>query len=187
MFLQLLGRGFADIPRLTPTSVITLPPGQATPIIVLTSNNMRSGVSGPLRSRCLFTYVHPPGPAEEVTILKTQVPQVTDALLAQVVKILAYIRRMPNIAHGNKPGLRESIALLRALTRSGVEVLDELTIKHFLTYLGKQESDRNSLVSAVAALARAAHEPDVVLAQAIRLGLANYQARQKGQAAAKGA
>ena len=177
MLLGLLGRGFAHIPRLQPTSIVGRPVAQPYPIVILTSNNMRSGVSGPLRSRCLFTFIAPPTPAEEVAILKANCPLAPDQLLAQVVKLLSYIRLMPNIAERNKPGLRESIALLGGLHRAAALELKEPVITRFLTYLGKQESDRNSLLAARAALAQTARQPNAKLDEALRHGLAAYTAK----------
>ena len=160
---------------------------QPYPIVNLTSNNMRSGVSGPLRSRCLFTFIAPPTPAEEVAILKANCPLAPDKLLAQVVKLLSYIRLMPNIAERNKPGLRESIALLGGLQRAAVVELNEPVITRFLTYLGKQESDRNSLLAARAALAQTARQPNAKLDAALRHGLSAYTAKLAGAGAGAGA
>ncbi len=182
MFLGLLARGFAHIPRLQPTSVVGRPPAQPPPIVILTSNNMRSGVSGPLRSRCLYTFVNLPTAAEEVAILQAQVPHAAPELLGQVLKVLAYMRLMPNIAERNKPGLRESIAWLRGLQRAGVTDLSATVLTRALAYLAKQETDRNSLRAAIAALHHAAHEKTPGLEAALSAGLALYQAKQRALA-----
>lgn len=173
MFLGLLGRGHAHIPRLQPSSVLGLPPAQEPPIVVLTSNNMRSGVSGPLRSRCLYTVITPPTPGEEVTILKTRVPQVGDELLCQTVKALHFLKKMPNISAANKPGLRESIALLEALARKQVTDLTPEVLQQHICYLAKQENDRNSLGATAAAIVRAAHQTTASDA-ALKAGLTAY-------------
>jgi MoxR-like ATPase len=52
MLLQLLGRGFAHVPRFGEIGAHTC---AQWPIVVLLSNDIRHDLSPPLRSRCLFT------------------------------------------------------------------------------------------------------------------------------------
>src|SRR6185436_13795952 len=83
------------------------------PIVILTSNNQHV-VHPPLRSRCIYTKVRLPTDIEEVRILHSRVPLAPEDLLTQVIKVVRYIRiMMPTVR--DKPGLRESIALLKSL------------------------------------------------------------------------
>src|SRR5215831_16831125 len=63
MLLQLLGRGHAHVPRYGDIGVRNR---EKWPIAILLSNDIRHDLSAPLRSRCLFTWLDPPTPREEV-------------------------------------------------------------------------------------------------------------------------
>src|SRR3989442_11213746 len=121
-FYQLFTDGHASIPRLTENNGhIGVSKSEEKPILILTSNNQHI-VHAPLRSRCVYTKVRLPTDIEEARILHSRVPLAEPALLTQVVKVVRYIRvMMPTVR--DKPGLRESIALLRAVLAEEVEVL----------------------------------------------------------------
>jgi len=112
-FYQLFTDGHASVPRLAENSGhIGVQKDQEKPIIILTSNNQHV-VHPPLRSRCIYTKVRLPTDREEVRILHSRVPHASVSLLIQIVKVMRYIRvMMPTVR--DKPGLRESIALLRS-------------------------------------------------------------------------
>ncbi len=174
--LQLLARGYAHVPRLRPEARVGLTDEKRElPIVILTSNDMRSGVSGPLRSRCLYTYINAPSPEEEVVILKSQVPEASDQLLAELVKATAYIRQMPSISEKNKPGLRETVSLLEALVGKKIETLTAAEIESHACYLAKQGKDRRSLLEAKGALAYAARAPHRLHDENIRCGLEMFR------------
>src|SRR6266478_439441 len=114
-FYQLFTDGHASVPRLDENNgQIGVGKSDEKPIVVLTSNNQHV-VHPPLRSRCVYTKVRLPTDFEEARILHSRVPEAGFELLFQVIKVVRYIRLMlPTVR--DKPGLRESIALLRALT-----------------------------------------------------------------------
>lgn len=141
MFLQLLDEQGTNIPRL---GFLGLPEGAAPPIVILTSNNLRSGVSSPLRSRCLYTYVEPPTLVEEIVILKTQVPDAGDEILSQTVKLIEQIR-LDAAFIKQPPQLRESVRFLKALVRKRVSSLTPAVIQSHLSYLATNKSDRKQL------------------------------------------
>ncbi len=117
--------------------------GCGLPVVFFTSNNMRSGVSSPLRSRCLYSYIEEPSSPEEIRILRSRVPGVGFELLGQVVKLSHFIRGMGSVVE--KPGLRESISLLKALVRKGIVDLDVNIIDRHLGYIAKTEKDEKNL------------------------------------------
>src|SRR5581483_441014 len=109
--LQPLARGWANVPKLR--GIIGVREREHSPIVILTSNNLRS-LSDPLKSRCEVAWVELPTPIEEIFILRSRVPLASPELLASVVNILHLIRwDMPEVR--DKPALRESIDLLEAL------------------------------------------------------------------------
>jgi MoxR-like ATPase len=71
MLLQLLGRGVAHVPRFGNVGVAD---SARRPIVILLSNDIRHDLSAPLRSRCLYTWLDPPTPKEEVRILRARAP-----------------------------------------------------------------------------------------------------------------
>src|SRR3989440_5795370 len=118
-FYQLFTDGHASIPRLTENNGhIGVSKSEEKPIVILTSNNQHT-VHPPLRSRCVYTKVRLPTDLEEARILHSRVQSAGVEILLQVIKVVRYIRlMMPTVR--DKPGLRESIALLRSLETAGI-------------------------------------------------------------------
>lgn len=157
MLLQLFGRGWASVPRLN-CNIGTFDP-ERWPIVILLSNDIRHELSAPLRSRCVYSWLDAPTPLEEIGVLYTRVPEAHPALLAQLVKIINHIRLdMPQVR--DKPGLRESIDLLRQLVRDGVGDLIEDVIGDYLCFLGKKRKELKNLIEGAGRLEHAAHQRD---------------------------
>lgn len=145
MLLQILGRRYAHIPNLYPSSVVGIQdPEQPGPIVLITSNNLRE-LTEPMRSRCLYTYFRNPTAHEEVEIMRAQVPGVSADMLKQSLKVFHYIRSISAIPPERHPGLRESISFIKAVTRKGLEHLTIETLRRHLTYIGKSKDDRETL------------------------------------------
>src|SRR6266496_4821894 len=130
-FYQLFTDGHASIPRLDENNgQVGVGKSDEKPVVVLTSNNQHV-VHPPLRSRCVYTKVRLPTDFEEARILHSRVPEAGFELLCQVIKVVRYIRLMlPTVR--DKPGLRESIALLRALLADNQAVLTADVIDDYL-------------------------------------------------------
>jgi len=95
-------------------------------------------------------------PEEEVRILGARVSNASPYLIAAAVKITQLIKLdMPQVR--DKPGLRESIDLLSALTDDGVTLLTETVIAEYLACLGKEQKELSSLRKALARLEEAAN------------------------------
>lgn len=153
LLLQPLARGWANIPKLA--GIIGVREREHRPIVMLTSNNLKM-LSEPLRSRCFVTWMDLATPEEEVRILRARVPQASAYLIAAAVKITQLIKLdMPQVR--DKPGLRESIDLLTALTEDGVTLLTESVIAEYLACLGKEQKELSSLRKALARLEEAAN------------------------------
>src|SRR5215510_16461081 len=156
MFLQLLGRGWAHVPRYGDVGVRD---PERWPIVFLLSNDIRHDLSAPLRSRCLYTWLDPPTPREEVRILRARAPMASRELLTCIAKLINCIRRdMPAVR--DKPGLRESIDLIEALAKAGVKTLTSDVIDMHLCFLAKRHKELLNLRQGIARLEFAAHMPD---------------------------
>ncbi|MDQ3254152.1 MAG: MoxR family ATPase [Acidobacteriota bacterium] len=157
MLLQLLGRGWASVPRLRCNIGVT-DPGRW-PVVIILSNNIRHELSAPLRSRCIYHWLEPPTPLEEVCILHTRVPEASPSLLRQLAKIINHIRLdMPQVR--DKPGLRESIDLLKILVQDGIEELTAEVIEEYLSFLGKKPKELRNLKEGTGRLEWAARQPE---------------------------
>lgn len=101
------------------------------PYVILTSNGTRE-ISDALRRRCLYQYVDYPSFQRELMIVRTQVPDVPEALARQVVEFVHAVRQM---ALRRKPGLAETLDWAAALLRLGVSALDEDGIERVMDSL----------------------------------------------------
>jgi hypothetical protein len=94
------------------------------------------------------------------------VPDVSPGVLTQVVKVIRYIRiMMPTVK--DKPGLRESIALLRSLTTEDVHEISAEVIDDHLGFIARNADDLANLELGLMRLERAAYTPDAVIDQII--------------------
>lgn len=155
MLLQLFARGIAHVPRYGEIGVKNQ---SRWPVVILLSNDQRHDLSAPLRSRCLYSWLPPPTPREEVRILNARCPHAAPQLLRQIVQLINGIRSLPGIT--DKPGLRESIALLQALTQSDCDDLSETVLEQHLCFLAKRRLDLENLRKAIARLGRLIETPD---------------------------
>src|SRR5438067_11243860 len=166
-FYQLFTDGHASVPRLSENNGhIGVGKTYDKPIVILTSNNQHI-VHPPLRSRCVYTKVRLPTDFEEARILHSRVPQASSELLTQIVKVVRYIRlMMPTVR--DKPGLRESIALLRALITEDIEALSAEVIDDHLGFIARNADDLAKLELGLQRLERAAQTSDSVIEEMIR-------------------
>jgi MoxR-like ATPase len=165
-FYQLFTDGHASIPRLAENNGhVGVRKDDEKPIVILTSNNQHV-VHPPLRSRCVYTKVRLPTDFEEARILHSRVPEAGFELLCQVIKVVRYIRLMlPTVR--DKPGLRESIALLRALTSEEVDVLSGEVIDDHLGFIARNADDLANLELGLLRLEKAAQTDDSVIEEMI--------------------
>ena len=169
MLLQLLGRGCAHVPRFGNVGVSN---HSRWPIVILLSNDIRHDLSSPLRSRCLYTWLDPPTPCEEVRILHARAPMASPNLVGAVTRLINCVRRdMPAVR--DKPGLRESIDLLEALVRDGVWALTADVIDRYLCFLGKRHKELLNLRQGLARLEAAARRSDGEINEWVERAFAN--------------
>jgi MoxR-like ATPase len=165
-FYQLFTDGHASIPRLSENNGhIGVRKTHDKPIVILTSNNQHI-VHPPLRSRCVYTKVRLPTDLEEARILHSRVPLAPATLLTQVVKVVRYIRvMMPTVR--DKPGLRESIALLQALATEHIQCVTADVIDDHLGFIARGADDLTNLELGLPRLEKAAQTADTVIEQMI--------------------
>ncbi|MGH9766530.1 MAG: hypothetical protein ACREAB_03770 [Blastocatellia bacterium] len=169
MLLQLLGRGCAHVPRF---GNIGVSDRSRWPIVILLSNDIRHDLSSPLRSRCIYTWLEPPTPCEEVRILHARAPLASPDLVGGVTRLINCVRRdMPAVR--DKPGLRESIDLLEALARDGVNAFTADVIDQYLCFLGKRHKELLNLRQGLARLETAARRADEEIDEWVEWAFAN--------------
>jgi len=166
-FYQLFTDGHASVPRLSESNGhIGVGKNDEKPIVILTSNNQHV-VHPPLRSRCIYTKVRLPTDLEEARILHSRVPLASPILLTQVVKVVRYIRvMMPTVR--DKPGLRESIALLKAMLTEQIEAITAEVIDDHLGFIARGADDLMNLELGLPRLEKAARTSDTVTEQMIQ-------------------
>ena len=148
----------ATIPNLRPSSLVGIPDGYDNlgPVVVVTANEERE-LSEPMVSRCIYTYFQSPTPAEEVAILKTRVPGVSEQLLSQFVKMIHVIRGLGSITR--KPGIRESLSFLNSLVQKGVDSIDWSVIDAHLGHIAKTRGDVDNIILKQKVLAESVNLP----------------------------
>ena len=113
--LEVLSTWQVSIPELG-TVRATVPP-----LVVLTSNRTRE-VHDALKRRCLYHWLEHPSLERELAIVRSRVPQVPEALAAQVVRAVHAVRDDTELV--KPPGVAETLDWARALHELGVRDLD---------------------------------------------------------------
>ncbi len=107
------------------------------PLVILTSNNARE-MSDALKRRCLHLYIDFPDKEQELRIIKTKIPDVSDKLAEQVVNLIQSLRKLDL---KKTPGISESLDWVKALTLLNVKTLDEALVNETLDTIVKYEGD----------------------------------------------
>ncbi len=107
------------------------------PLVVLTSNNDRE-LSEALKRRCLFLYMDYPDAEREKAIVLERVPQITETLAEQVVRLVRSIRELDL---KKSPSISETLDWARTLLALNVNTLDDDTVRQTLPVLLKFQTD----------------------------------------------
>jgi MoxR-like ATPase len=107
------------------------------PLVFLTSNNTRE-LSEALKRRCLFLHIDYPQMDREKEIVLTRVPDITDHLADQIVRIVRSIRQ---IELKKSPSVSETLDWARTLVLLGVQEIDPAMAKETLHILLKYQTD----------------------------------------------
>jgi MoxR-like ATPase len=117
----------------------------APPIVVLTSNRTRE-LHDALKRRCLYHWIDHPGLEREVAIVRSRLPDVTDALARQVVGVVQRLRAEDLL---KPPGVAETLDWTRALQRLGAAELDLETAARTLGAVIKYREDADRVTHAL--------------------------------------
>jgi MoxR-like ATPase len=107
------------------------------PFVVLTSNNERE-LSEALKRRCLYLYVDYPSVEREKAIVLSRVPEITDTLADQVVRLVRSIRELEL---KKAPSIAETLDWARTLLHLNISELDSDGVETTLPVLLKYQSD----------------------------------------------
>ena len=133
--LEYLGEYQVSIPELGTIKALTKP------VTILTSNRTRD-LNDAVKRRCLCHWMDYPDRERELSILRTQVPQASEALSEQVSRIVNKLRSAPFAdAFSRSPGIAESVEWARALVALNTLVVDPEVLGDTAGILFKQRED----------------------------------------------
>jgi len=137
--LEVLSSWSVSIPELgTVTAAVP-------PTVVLTSNRTRE-LHDALKRRCLYHWIDHPGLAREVAIVRSRLPEVSQALAEQVARAVHVLRDEHLL---KPPGVAETLDWARALHRLGVDRLDLETAARTLGAVVKYREDTDRVKQAL--------------------------------------
>jgi MoxR-like ATPase len=107
------------------------------PIVILTSNRTRE-LHDALKRRCLYNWIGFPAAAQEIEIIKSRVPGVSEQLATKVVGTVNKLREMDL---EKSPGVAESIDWVQSLGAIGASTLTEANAAETLGAVIKGRDD----------------------------------------------
>jgi MoxR-like ATPase len=123
---------------------------KATPITILTSNRTRE-LNDAVKRRCLYHWLDFPERERELAILRSRVPQASEALSAQVSEFVARLRSQPFAsAFQRSPGIAESVEWAKALVALDTLAVDPEVVQDTAGILFKQREDVAALTHEMA-------------------------------------
>jgi MoxR-like ATPase len=131
LLLEVLSDYQVSIPELGTVSANQIP------LVFLTSNNTRE-LSEALKRRCLYLHIDYPHLDREKEIVLTRVPDISEHLADQVVRIVRSIRQLELKKH---PSVSETLDWARTLVLLGIENVDAEQARDTLHILLKYQSD----------------------------------------------
>ena len=131
LLLEILSDYQVSIPELGTVAATQIP------LVFLTSNNTRE-LSEALKRRCLYLHVDYPDLDREKEIVLTRVPDISEHLADQIVRIVRSIRQLELKKH---PSVSETLDWARTLVLLGIKDIDAEQAKDTLHILLKYQSD----------------------------------------------
>ncbi len=107
------------------------------PIVILTSNRTRE-LHDALKRRCLYNWIGFPAQDQEIEIVKSRVPDVSDKLASKVVGTVNKLREMDL---EKSPGVAETIDWVQSLQAIGASALNETNAAETLGAVIKGRDD----------------------------------------------
>jgi MoxR-like ATPase len=131
LLLEILSDYQVSIPEMGTVSATQIP------LVFLTSNNTRE-LSEALKRRCLYLHIDYPDLDREKEIVLTRVPEISEHLADQVVRIVRSIRQLELKKH---PSVSETLDWARTLVLLGIQNIDAEQAQETLHILLKYQSD----------------------------------------------
>ncbi|GAC1538408.1 MAG: hypothetical protein NVS3B12_23510 [Acidimicrobiales bacterium] len=131
LLLEILSDYQVSIPELGTVEATQIP------LVFLTSNNTRE-LSEALKRRCLFLHIDYPTLEREREIVLAKVPEITEHLADEIVRIVRSIR---SLELKKSPSVSETLDWARTLLLLGVQTIDADQAKQTLHILLKYQSD----------------------------------------------
>jgi MoxR-like ATPase len=129
------------------------------PVTILTSNRTRD-LNDAVKRRCLYQWLDYPERERELSIVRAQVPQASEALAQQVASFVERLRSAPFVsAFSRSPGIAESVEWAKALVALNTLTLDPEVLQNTVGILFKQRED----IAALEPLLDALLQPDPVI------------------------
>ena len=107
------------------------------PLVILTSNNERE-LSEALKRRCLYLWLDYPPQEREKAIVLAKVPNISETLADQIVRIVASIRELEL---KKAPSIAETLDWAQTLLHLSITTIDEETMRRTLPVLLKYRTD----------------------------------------------
>ena len=107
------------------------------PIVILTSNRTRE-LHDALKRRCLYNWIGFPGEDQEVAIVQSRLPGISEHLANRVVSAVHKLRQMDL---EKSPGVAETIDWVQSLDAIGAEELSETNVSETLGAVIKGRDD----------------------------------------------
>jgi MoxR-like ATPase len=143
--LEYLGEYQVSIPEIGTVRANVLP------VTVLTSNRTRE-LNDAVKRRCVYHWLEYPDRDREFAIVRSRVPQASEALSQQVARFVARLRSQPFAnAFQRAPGIAESVEWARALVALDTLQLDPEVVTSTAGILFKQRDDVAALTRELAA------------------------------------
>lgn len=136
--LELLSDFQVSIPELGTIKAVTHP------VVILTSNNMRS-LSEALKRRCAYLYITYPSIEKELQIILARMPHVNERLAADVAAAVHALRKEQSIY--KKPSIAETLDWVAALNALGVPRLDARAAQQTAGFVLKNHEDLEEMQS----------------------------------------
>jgi MoxR-like ATPase len=144
--LEYLGEYQVSIPELGTVRA------KVPPITILTSNRTRD-LNDAVKRRCLYHWMDYPDRERELSIVRRQVPQASEALAQQVAAFVGRLRSQPFAnAFQRSPGIAESVEWAKALVALDTLALDPEVVADTAGILFKQREDVAALTPLVSEL-----------------------------------
>ncbi len=107
------------------------------PLVILTSNNTRD-LSEALKRRCVYLHVDYPTQEAELRIVQLKVPDLSESMAVQSVKLVQSLRQMDL---KKSPSISETLDWARALVKLNASSITPELLENTLTLLLKHETD----------------------------------------------